>query len=210
MNDILIKKDAEIKPTRTIKKSLSYVQNPIFNDKQLVLMLQKTPEQHIKNRKGRGGQIFRYHSVSYVTMRLNQIFGWSWSFEMKSHGISPDDRSVFVEGRLSVFHPTDGRLLVSKEQFGGADLKYQTSQPDRLVDYADDLKAAASDALKKCASLLGIGSDLYADPATAKEIDDKVALVRENMLARQAELNAEAEIKINDQKETNVEPTDSK
>lgn len=167
---------AEVKPTAIIKKSLSYIQEPIFSERQLILLLQKTPPSHIKTRQGRGGKTFRYATVSYVTLRLNQIFGWSWSFEVKSHSIDPGGKSVTVEGRLSVLSPVDGRVLVSKEQFGGADLKY-ASGTDRLVDFADDLKAATSDALKKCASMLGIAADLYADPETADEIEAKVNMV---------------------------------
>jgi hypothetical protein len=50
-----------------------------------------------------------------------------------------------------------------KTQFGGADIKRHASgaKSGRPLSIADDYKAAASDALKKCASLLGIGLDLY-------------------------------------------------
>ena len=36
-----------------------------------------------------------------------------------------------------------------------------------MVSLADDLKSAATDALKKCATLLGIGLHLYADKPTS-------------------------------------------
>uniref|UniRef100_A0A7V3YL91 DUF3072 domain-containing protein n=1 Tax=Candidatus Caldatribacterium californiense TaxID=1454726 RepID=A0A7V3YL91_9BACT len=46
-----------------------------------------------------------------------------------------------------------------KEQFGSKAIAYN---PDgSFVDLGDDLKAAASDALKKCATLLGVGLYLY-------------------------------------------------
>src|SRR5258708_1595026 len=127
-----------------------------------------------------------------MAFRLNQIFGWSWSFEVKHSGVSPDNKSVYVEGRLSIYSPQTGNLLVVKEAFGGAELKYLKNS-EQLVDYADDLKAAESDALKKAASMLGIGFDLYADADTIHEIDQKVLDVRENMLKRQAEAVAEKE-----------------
>ena len=58
---------------------------------------------------------------------------------------------------------TPGGQTIVKTQFGGADIKRHASgaSSGRPLSIADDYKAAASDALKKCASLLGIGLDLY-------------------------------------------------
>jgi hypothetical protein len=58
---------------------------------------------------------------------------------------------------------TPGGQTIVKTQFGGAEIKRHASGPrsGRPLSIADDYKAAASDSLKKCASLLGIGLDLY-------------------------------------------------
>jgi hypothetical protein len=95
----------------------------------------------------------------YVTERLNVVFGFNWDFEIVDKQILDDE--VIVEARLTVRTP--GKQTIVKTQFGGAEIKRHTSgaTSGRPVSIADDYKAAASDALKKCASLLGIGLDLY-------------------------------------------------
>ena len=53
---------------------------------------------------------------------------------------------------------------VVKTAFGGSSITVDSQ--GRIVSVADDLKAAASDSLKKCASLLGVGLEMYgAGPA---------------------------------------------
>lgn len=61
--------------------------------------------------------------------------------------------------------------MVVKEQFGRADIKFKRDSKD-MVDYGNDLKAATTDALKKCAAELGIASDVYGKNEF-KEIKDE-------------------------------------
>jgi recombination DNA repair RAD52 pathway protein len=166
------------KPVRNaiVKKTMTYVANPTFNERQLVALVAKTPTHFVKTRKGRGGKEFRYVTGAYVQDRLNQVFGWGWSFEVKDHGKSPSNRSVWVLGRLTVLDPQTKQVLVTKEQFGSADIKVEKGTTIE-VDYADDMKAASTDALKKCASLLGVAADIYSDPTTANEIEQRAAAV---------------------------------
>jgi hypothetical protein len=91
----------------------------------------------------------------YVKKILNYVFGWNWDFEVKEHGQEGD--SLFVLGRLTV---RGGGATIFKEQFGRADLKKKKDGTGYL-DFGNDLKAAATDALKKCASEFGIASDIY-------------------------------------------------
>lgn len=49
---------------------------------------------------------------------------------------------------------------VVKEQWGGASIK-RYSSTKTIISLGDDIKAATTDSLKKCASLLGIGLHLY-------------------------------------------------
>jgi hypothetical protein len=102
---------------------------------------------------------FAYVEHGYVTERLNLVFGFNWDFEIVDKQILDDE--VIVEARLTVRTP-NGQTIV-KTQFGGAEIKRHASGPrnGRPLSIADDYKAAASDALKKCASLLGVGLDLY-------------------------------------------------
>lgn len=170
--------------------------DPVFTDKQLVKLVSKTPKQHIHERKGRGGQTFRYPTASYVQKVLNEAFGWAWSFQVVDKGLDPDQSGVWVHGRLTVINKETMQPMVIKEQFGSSDIK--RSKDGKLVDYADDLKSATSDALKKCSSLLGICADLYADPQTAKEIDERVEKVKAVIMAQH-----EAEQKEQEQNDNN-------
>ena len=165
--------------------------DPVFNDKQLVKLVSKTPKQHIHTRPGRGGQTFRYATTSYVQKVLNEAFGWAWSFQVVDKGLDPSETGVWVHGRLTVINKETMQPMIIKEQFGSSDIK--KSKDGKFVDYADDLKSAASDALKKCSSLLGICADLYADPQTAKEIDERVEKVKAVIMAQhEAEQKLEA------------------
>lgn len=130
-----------------------------LNEAQVDFLLQRTPRKEIKYRQGRGGLQFAYVEHGYVTERLNLVFGFNWDFEIVDKQILEEE--VIVEARLTVRTPNSQTIV--KTQFGGADIKRHTSgaKSGRPLSIADDYKAAASDALKKCASLLGIGLDLY-------------------------------------------------
>ena len=130
-----------------------------FSETQVDFLLQRTPKSEIKVRPGRGGMQFSYVEHGYVTERLNLVFGFNWDFEIVDKQMLDDE--VIVEARLTVRTP--GGQTIVKTQFGGAEIKRHASgaKSGRPLSIADDYKAAASDALKKCASLLGIGLDLY-------------------------------------------------
>src|SRR5436305_815718 len=130
-----------------------------LSEAQVDFLLQRAPKHEIKTRQGRGGLQFSYVEHGYVTERLNLVFGFNWDFEVTDKQILEDE--VIVEARLTVRTP--GGQTIVKTQFGGAEIKRHASGPrsGRPLSIADDYKAAASDALKKCASLLGVGLDLY-------------------------------------------------
>lgn len=130
-----------------------------LSEAQVDFLMQRTPKREIKMRQGRGGMQFAYVEHGYVTERLNLVFGFNWDFEIVDKQILDDE--VIVEARLTVRTP--GGQTIVKTQFGGADIKRHASgaRSGRPLSIADDYKAAASDALKKCSSLLGIGLDLY-------------------------------------------------
>lgn len=171
-------------------RSMTITKNAVFKQNQLVTLVQKTPKEHIKIRPGRGGKQFKYVTTSYVQSVLNTVFGWGWSFEVKDQGLSPDKSSVWVLGKLTILNPKTQEPMIIKEQFGSSDIKKDRAGNE--LDYADDMKAAASDALKKSASLLGVCADLYADPETASEINKKAEQVR-NILIEMRKKEAEGE-----------------
>lgn len=123
---------------------------------QLQFMLQRTPREQVYRRKGRGGQTFDYVTGSYITKALNYVFAWNWDFEVVQHGKEADH--VWVLGKLTVHGARPGQTI-SKTQFGRSDVKQLKAGGN--LDYGNDLKAATTDALKKCASMLGFASDIY-------------------------------------------------
>ncbi len=153
----------DLVPQESVARALQGEKQRLFvqtlDEAQVDFLLQRTPKNEIKMRQGRGGMQFAYVEHGYVTERLNLVFGFNWDFDIVDKQILEDE--VIVEAKLTVRTPK-GQTIV-KTQFGGADIKRHTSgaKMGRPLSIADDYKAAGSDALKKCASLLGIGLDLY-------------------------------------------------
>ncbi len=86
---------------------------------------------------------------------LNKAFNWDWDFRILDQQIGKSQ--VWVRGELTV---RVGGRTITKSQYGGSDIKLNRTTGEAL-SIADDLKATASDCLKKCASLLGIAGDVY-------------------------------------------------
>lgn len=153
------------------KADLNLCEGLQLNEKQLSVLLKKTPTKYIKKRKGRGGQVWDYVTGGYMSKALNLISGWDNDFEIKKYEYDFTIGQVIVHGRLTV---RMGGMTIVKEQFGRADIKFLkgTKNP---VDFGNDLKAAATDAEKKCASKLGLASDIYAkeDFAPVQVVDEK-------------------------------------
>ncbi len=126
-------------------------------EKQLLQILQRTPKQYVYRKPGKGGGTFDYVSVAYITKALNYIFGWNWDFEVLEHGV--EGGQVWVKGKLTVHGMQPGQTI-TKTQFGRADIKLKRNSKD-MLDFGNVLKGASSDALKKCASMFGIASDIY-------------------------------------------------
>ena len=120
-----------------------------------------SPEQ-IKQRNGNFGKTLDYIEGHSVIQRLNEAFDGCWSFEIISHDILEEE--VMVQGKLSA----DG---VVKTQFGSSSIT-RAKDGGAIISLADDLKAAATDSLKKCATLLGVGLYLYSSLAGLTEGQD--------------------------------------
>lgn len=148
------------------KSDVSKVEDCALNVKQLNILLGGTPKGAIYERPAKGGGVWRYVTGTYVKKVLNLTFGFDWSFEIKDYKFDLAIGQVFVHGRLTV---NSGGKAIVKEQFGRQDIKFKTEwidgkkhKTDNPLDLGNDLKAATTDALKKCASELGIASDVYA------------------------------------------------
>lgn len=148
----------------------------VLTKAQETFLLQRTPPEEVKTRQGRGGMVMKYVEHSYVTELLNNVFGFDWDFEITDKQILEDE--VLVQARLTV-RTLDGRTI-TKTQFGGADIKRFGSGPKsgKPLSIADDYKAAGSDALKKCGSLLGIALDLYGRDYSDPEPEPQATVIQ--------------------------------
>lgn len=152
----------------------------IFNANQIQKIFNSTKERYKYTRPGKGGQTWTYVKASYVRRVLDAIFGFNWDFEIETSlkeafEVAQLTRVCTVKGILTGRVKVDGNwLAIKKVQFGRAEVKFKkgpdgkpTTQP---LDFGNDMKAATSDALKKCASMLGIAADIY-DPEEFIEVE---------------------------------------
>ena len=139
----MVKDDSgsEVVPSdRDLYAELSAEINPTFSDK-------------------RGGVDLEYHTGEQITSRLNDVLGFlNWSFVIIEHGIHAEADECWVLGELTV---QIGERIVKRQQFGSQKVKRSRSSGTPL-DIGFDLKGAGTDALKKCASLIGVGLYLWA------------------------------------------------
>ena len=136
-------------------KELSLVQDNSLNANQLALLMKRTPDKFVRNRPAKGGGTWTYVSGGYIRKVLNLMFGWDWDFEVLSEVVQANQ--VIVKGKLTC--RVNGRAIV-KTQFGCKEIMYKRGTQDPL-NLGNDYKAAATDALKKCAADIGIASDIY-------------------------------------------------
>jgi len=104
----------------------------------------------------RGGVELEYITGEQVVSRLNEVLGpGGWSFNIKQQGINPDADEAWVLGVLTA-QIEDGQNVVVREQFGSQKIK-RSRTTNSPLDIGFDYKGAATDALKKCASWIGVG-----------------------------------------------------
>lgn len=152
----------------------------LLNENQIQKIWNSTPQKYKYSRPAKGGGNWTYIKSSYVRKVLDSVFGFNWSFDIdtslsEAFEIAKLTKMCVVKGTLSCRVKSDGQWIeLKKTQFGRAEVKFQmvgTGQDRRikvdengmplLLDFGNDMKAATSDCLKKCASLFGIGADVY-------------------------------------------------
>jgi hypothetical protein len=117
-------------------------------------VLEKPFDQNqIKQREGNFGKMLDYIEGHTVIQRLNDAFEADWSFTIIRHEILKETDEVIVLGELKAGN-------VVKMQFGSSRITRARESGD-IISLADDLKAAATDAVKKASTLLGVGLHLY-------------------------------------------------
>lgn len=106
----------------------------------------------------RGGVNLEYHTGEQIVTRLNETIGFlAWSFKVIEHGIHAEADECWALGELTV---TIGDRTVTRQQFGSQKVKRSRASGTPL-DIGFDLKGAATDSLKKAASLIGAGLYLW-------------------------------------------------
>jgi Rad52/22 family double-strand break repair protein len=121
------------------------------------ILTQRTPEKEIRTRTGRGGKAMKYTDGAYVIRTLNEAFGWDWDFVADCEELLTKNGQPFeikCRGMLTV---RMGGRTITKTQYGCQPIEGGEKAPS----IGDCYKGAATDALKKCASMLGIALDLY-------------------------------------------------
>lgn len=162
--------------SRQVEKGLIIKAETKLNEKQIQRFYAQTPKEKIKTRPAKGGGFWKFVAGSYVIQTLNSLFGPDgWSFEittsMTEALATANTGTIVVAGRLSIHA---GDRVVVREQYGRKDVAYRVEivngkkqrvkdddGRDVLLDFGNDLKAAGTDALKKCASQLGLFADVY-------------------------------------------------
>lgn len=140
---------------------LSMVKHSLLNESQLKLLLAKTPKKYIHKRPAKGGGQWDYVTGGYMKKVLNLMFGWDWDFEITKDTVHIEAGQVIIMGKLTVRVDTGLRVVsIIKQQYGRADIKFRKNSKIPL-DLGNDMKAAATDGLKKCAAELGIAADIY-------------------------------------------------
>lgn len=141
-------------------EELSLVDGNSLNEKQLKLILQRTPKKYIHQRPAKGGGTWDYVTGGYIKKCLNLMFGWDWDFEILDEKIMFGE--AIVKGKLTC---RSNQRTIIKMQFGNKDIMYKRDvdkEGNKIpLSIGNDLKAAATDCLKKCAAEIGISADIY-------------------------------------------------
>lgn len=149
----------------------------VISEKQFSILSGKTPKDIIRYRPGKGGKTFAYVPHGYVTSTLNKAFGFDWDWRILPNGAGDSytyhapmshtvkgktverPGSIIVKGELTVRirNPQDLSQVIAtitREAFG-------EKEEINGMTWGAHVKSAASDALKKAATLIGIALDLY-------------------------------------------------
>lgn len=162
----------------------------IYNADQAQKVFSATPTDYTYKRPAKGGGQWTYVQVGYVRKALDGLFGFNWDFTVETSlaeafQVAQKTKVCIVKGSITGRVQVDGEwVAVTKTQFGRADIKFKTEvaksedgniiyenrggkrQPKKVptnepLDFGNDMKAATTDCLKKCAAQFGIASDIY-------------------------------------------------
>lgn len=117
-------------------------------DNSLEKLSDRFPEEILKKKK-RGNKELLYAPWAYYAEKLNEVFGAGWSFTIVKH-----DFLTLPNGKYQAFVLVELRIGDTvRMAFGGSEPRSK----EHLHEITDEYKSAQSDALKKAASLFGLG-----------------------------------------------------
>jgi len=126
------------------------------------------PAEVLRERPGRNNMVLTYVPGHHVIRRLNEVLGLGWNWEVISHIIGK--REVIVHGRLTVYLMEPYRTNISRDGWGSSTVSFVTEVDPATghkvstgvpICMGDEVKSAATDALKKAATHFGVGLHLY-------------------------------------------------
>lgn len=149
---------------------------------------EKIPKKLIQQREGAGRQKLSYVSGNFVIDQLNRAFNyaWSWSvdecwvqdgvprvkrdYQTGKETVTPQGPVAHVKGTLTAMLKDENGVYIEikKTATGSKSIIGNQSEQESIF------KSAGTDALKKAASLFGIGAQLYRDDKEQAYFESKI------------------------------------
>ncbi len=161
----------------TTHSELAAIQAGKHNNALLYLVTGRTPKDVLRSRRIRGGDETAYIPGWWFQEQLNALFGGMWSFVIGERNVDLEHNQVVVSGEL-IITIANGQV-VKRPGTGGAEIDRYNEDIHRkdhqgrdipaiivhkrgdIVDLADDIKSAETEALSRAARWLGFGADVY-------------------------------------------------
>lgn len=153
----------------------------ILNANQIQKIFNSTPKRFQYSRPAKGGGNWTYVRVAYIRRTLDGLFGFNWSFipettTLEAFEVAKVTGSAVIKGTLVcevLDEKGDHVATLKKGDYGSHAVKFTKGTKEGTrdpLDFGNDIKAANSDCIKRCAAQLGIAADLY-DPDEFQDIE---------------------------------------
>ena len=135
-----------------------------LNEAQIEALTVATPEEDILTRSGAGFEM-SYVTGEYVKRTMLNVFGGAMRYQVLNHIVDKGSLILHISVEYPLYENHKNGSVVSEtwgriEEFGTSSIR---------TDYGQAWKTAFTDALKRAATHLGIGLDLYHKTQEAKE-----------------------------------------
>ena len=160
-----------------------------LNEAQIEALTAATPEEDILTRSGAGFEM-SYVTGEYVKRTMLDVFGGAMRYQVLNHIVDKGSLILHISVEYPLYENHKNGSVISEtwgriEEFGVATIR---------TDYGQAWKTAFTDALKRAATHLGIGLDLYHKSQEEKSeanTGNKPAWVEAAETAQQSSNNAQ-------------------